>query len=991
MLFAWWTALTLVICGCSTSPSTDNQVEERTGEVAQPFSTTYQVRWSGNLTVPVGQNCPTTCGTPAGTSTCICGGQSNACIGGPGWGDKNFTDTSPANAVVTMVHLDIQQMGCSAGTVSAFLNGTRLGAYQPTATCACNACDPPQTVTSARFPRGIPGYNYGGVNTLRLEASSGSPCLARVDIRVDGTTARLVATPATYTFAAQRVDTPSAPQNFTIQNQGSEELTVTGFDTSGPFDVSGGPRTPFPLAPGQTATVGVTFTPTGSGPATGSLSVASSDPRSPAVVQLAGSGVAPSISVSPNPRDFGSVDIGGNATGTLTISNTGNDVLNISGIAMRGASDFTLVSPPTSPRIPAGQTLPLTVRFSPTAHGSRSAQIVITSDAANNDSYVASLTGRGQGPSMEIVTESPVDFGDTNVGTNAAPQRITVRNAGETNLRIASMTFSNADFSTTQTFPVEIVPNGRADIPLGFRPSAIGARNGNAVLTSNDPLEPTARVELTGTGTSPTLKVTPASLPFGDVRTGSTPSQKTVTLENTGTGPLIVSRAAISGPDAARFALSAVNLPLTIGAGDSVDLTVSYAPTAVGANAANLTIDSNDPSSASIVVPLTGNGVSAMISLQPASLDFGAQLVGRASAARTADITNTGSASLNISAVTVGGPQAAAFALVSAPELPAVVEPGAKLTLSLKFTPADMGDSVGEVDIASDDPNTPKAIIALKGTAVSQLLSVSPTSLDFGVTKVGVKPAAKAVTITNTGGDPIALGSAVVEGAQAAAFQVTQPTGSVQPGQSATVNVTYLANAAAEANATLKIGSADSSVPKAQVTLKARAVSKLLIADTAALDFGQVTVGQKSDPKVVTVTSQAGVPLDIASIASDSDQFVVNGGGAQLPPGGTGTFEVVFQPTVAGDAVGTVKVLLKDATTEEIAIGLTGHAQFEGGGTEPPPSNNVTNADIYGGGCGCRSSGTPGTPGKAFGGLALLAGLLIRRRHRRATRANPPR
>ncbi|WP_394835448.1 choice-of-anchor D domain-containing protein [Pendulispora rubella] len=991
MLFAWWTALTLVLCGCSTSPSTDNQMEERTGEVSQPFSTTYQVRWSGNLTVPVGGNCPTTCGTPAGTSTCICGGQSNACIGGPGWGDKNFTDTSPPNAVVTTVHLDIQQMGCSAGTVSAFLNGTRLGAYQPTATCACNACDPPQTVTSSRFPRGIPGYNYGGVNTLRLEASSGSPCLARVDIRVDGTTARLVATPATYTYPAQRVGSASTPQNFTIQNQGTEELTVNGFDTSGPFDVSGAPNTPFPLAPGQTATVRVTFTPTGSGPATGSLTVASTDPRSPAVVQLSGSGVASSISTSPNPRDFGSVDIGANATGVVTINNTGNDVLNVSGIAMRGASDFTLVAPPVAPRIPAGQSLPITVRFSPTAHGARAAQIVITSDAANNDEYVSALTGRGQGPEMEVVT-SEVDFGETNVGTNAAPKRVTIRNTGETVLRIASMTFSNADFSTAQTFPVDIAPAGRAEIPLGFRPSAIGERNGNAVVTSNDPLEPTARIELTGTGTSPTLRVSPASLPFGDVRTGSAPTSLTVTLANTGTGPLVIPRAAIGGPDAARFTLSPLNLPLTIAAGDEVQLTVSYAPTAVGANTANLTIDSNDPSSASIVVPLTGNGVSAMISLQPASLDFGAQLVGRASAARTAEIANTGSASLNITALTLGGAQGTSFALVTTPELPAVVEPNTKLTLSLKFTPSTMGDSLGELSIASDDPNTPKALISLKGTAVSQLISVSPTSLDFGVSKVGIKPAAQAVTITNTGGDPIALGSAILEGAQAAAFQVSQPSGSLDPGKTATVNVTYLANAPVEANAALKIGTADASIPKAQVTLKGRAVSQLLVADASALDFGQVNVGEKSAPKPVTVTSQAGTPLEIASIASDSDQFIVNGNGAQLPPGGTANFEVSFQPTVAGDAVGKVKVLLKDATTEEVSIALTGRALAPGSNNpDAPPSDNVGSADIYGGGCGCRAGGAGDAPGRVLGGLALLAGLLIRRRHRRATRANPPR
>ncbi|WP_394825416.1 choice-of-anchor D domain-containing protein [Pendulispora albinea] len=991
-----WTAL-LTCAACSSSPSTsdgqDSQTNENIGSTSLAYSTAYQVTWSGNATIPTG--CPASCSG----GTCICGTQTSACIGGPGWGDRNFTDTSPPNAVITSVHLDIQEIGCAAGTVTAFLNGVRIGAYQPTATCACNACDPPQAVQSQRYERGFPSYNYGGVNTLSLVASSGSPCLAKVDIRVDGTTARLGITPATYTFGSQRVGTTSAAQTFSVQNQGTEDLSVTSFGTTGSFAIQSAPGTPFVLAAGQAAAVAIAFAPTASGPASGSLTVTSTDARPPVVVPLAGTGVAPAVAASPNPKDFGPLPIGSNVNGIVTITNTGNDTLSVSDIAVRGpeASEFTLVAPPIAPRIPAGQSVPLTVRFAPSGHGFRSAEIVIVSDAANEPTLRSALGGIGQGPAMEVAPLS-VDFGGANVNTNAAPRAVEVRNVGETPLRIASASFSNGDFGTQAAFPLDVAPGGRAELALTFRPSAVGQRTARVTLTSNDPLRPTAEIELAGEGTSPTVSVTPPSVDFGDVRVGSPPLAKSVTIANTGTGPLVITRAVVNGPNAAQFPLSPVTLPLTIAPGQESTLTVTYGPTAVGASTATLSLDSNDPASATVAVPLAGKGVSSVIALQPSMLDFGAQLVSRTSAARTAEITNTGTASLNITALTLGGAQLDMFAIANAPDLPATVAPGAKLALSLTFKPTAIGAAAGELAIVSDDPTMPRAVLTLKGSAVSQLLSVTPTSLDFGVLKVGAKAAAKPVTITNTGGDPIALTDGVLEGAGASSFEVTRLTGSLDPGKTATVNVTYTARAAGDAVATLKLGATDTAIPKAQIALRGRGVSSLLVADATALDFGRINVGEKAQPKEITLKNQSSGALEIGSIAIDNEQFAVDGSVAQLAAGASGKFTVVYQPTKPGDAKGTVHVILKGASADEVTVPVSGNAvgpaKDDPNKDDPDGSSGSGGSSIYGGGCGCRSAGDAPAGGApaAFSvavGLALLG--LLRRLHPRGGRASLPR
>ncbi|HWL86668.1 MAG TPA: choice-of-anchor D domain-containing protein [Polyangiaceae bacterium] len=964
------------VCAACSSTTVDETV--RASSLA--FSSAYQVTWSGNTTAPAG--CAATCGTPA--STCICGGQSNACIGGAGWGDKNFTDSSPPNGVVTAVHLDIQEIGCGAGTVSAFLNGVRLGAYQPTAACTCNGCDPQQTVTSAIFPGGVPGYHYGGANTLHLEAASGSPCIARVDVRVDGTTAHLGVTPAAYTFPGQRLGSKSAPQNFAIQNQGADDLTVTSFGTTGAFAIANAPTVPFTLGAGKGATVSVTFSPTASGAQSGSLTVSSSDPRGPVVVLLSGTGVAPAIGASPNPKDFGPIDIGSNATGTVTLTNTGNDTLDIASIAIAGtnAREFTLVSPPASPRIPAGQTLELTVRFGPADHGARTAEIVVASDASNAPTLRSELTGRGRGPELTVISRSPIDFGGANVNTSGAPQTAIVQNTGDASLRLASMSFSNGDFGTSSTFPVDVAPGTRVQIALTFRPTAVGARTGNAAITSNDPLNPTAQIQLAGRGTSPAVSVTPSSLDFGNVRTGGAPATKTVTIANTGTGPLVIASAVVGGADAARFALTPVSLPLTIAAGAQTVLTVAYSPAAVGANAGSLTLSTNDAGNTTVVIPLAGSGVSSTIAIQPASLDFGAQLVGRNSAPRTVEITNTGTAPLDITALTLGGAQAATFAQVGAPSLPLVVAPNAKVSLTLTFAPSAIGDAAGELAVASDDPNTPRAVVGLAGSGVSQLLAVSPTSVDFGVIEVGTAPAPKTISVTNTGGDPITLTDATLDGAGAAAFAITGGAGSLDPGKSVTVSIGYAPSGAADSSAALKIGATDSTVPAAQIALHGRAVSHLLSSDVSALDFGHVQVGSPSAPKPVTVTNQSSNPVDTSAIAIDSDQFVIDGALGTLPASSTGSFTVTFRPTKAGAATAHIRISLQGASAAEVAVTATGQGDPTTG-TLPggPPSSS--SGDVLGGGIGCQASrGESHDEPLGLVAVLLVASLMTLRRRR---------
>ncbi len=107
---------------------------------------------------------------------------------------------------------------------------------------------------------------------------------------------------------------------------------------------------------------------------------------------------APSVSIS-GTTDFGTLAPDGTATTTLTISNTGNGVFNISGISFTGAGAamFSVVGDgPTSVAAQANGTpgtATVTVRYTPSAQGTHTATLTLATTQSGVSAATASLTG----------------------------------------------------------------------------------------------------------------------------------------------------------------------------------------------------------------------------------------------------------------------------------------------------------------------------------------------------------------------------------------------------------------------------------------------------------------------------------------------------------------------------------------------------------------------------------------------------------------------
>lgn len=96
-------------------------------------------------------------------------------------------------------------------------------------------------------------------------------------------------------------------------------------------------------------------------------------------------------------------------------------------------------------------------------------------------------------------------FNDVQGGAASVARAVTLRNTGNVNLTISSLTVSgtNADqFQITQQpLPVTIAPGSSAKVSIAFNPTTIGSMDGLLQINSNDPDTPQATVSLRGLGT----------------------------------------------------------------------------------------------------------------------------------------------------------------------------------------------------------------------------------------------------------------------------------------------------------------------------------------------------------------------------------------------------------------------------------------------------------------------------------------------------------
>jgi len=244
-----------------------------------------------------------------------------------------------------------------------------------------------------------------GSTTGTITITSNAPnSTLTIPISGSGTTPGVLnANPTSLSFGSVQVGN-STQLSQVVTNAGGSSVTISQYTVTGSgFGVSGF-TPPLTLAPGQSYTFTVNYTPQSTGAATGNVSILSTASVGNLTIPLSGTGTAAGqLTVSPAALNFSNVVVGTSASQSASLTAAGSSVTVTS--ANLGSSEFSVsgISFPVS--IPAGNSASFTVTFTPQSTGAANSTLSFASNASSAPT-VQSLAGTGSTPPVHTVVLS---------------------------------------------------------------------------------------------------------------------------------------------------------------------------------------------------------------------------------------------------------------------------------------------------------------------------------------------------------------------------------------------------------------------------------------------------------------------------------------------------------------------------------------------------------------------------------------------------------
>lgn len=448
------------------------------------------------------------------------------------------------------------------------------------------------------------------------------------------------------------------------------------------------------------------------------------------------------------------------------------------------------------------------------------------------------------------------------------------------------------------------------------------------------------------------LVLNSTSLQWTSVQVGSSSTQ-TDTISNRSFSRITLTGAEISSPD---FQIASPSFPVTLGVGQSISLTIKYAPASAGTSSATIVITSNNTSPVQLNVvgtaiappPVVAPG---KLTIQPATLSFGNVAVGTQQTI-SGTATNSGGTAITVTQASVSP---STFTIGGA-SLPLTLAPGQSVNFTATFTPTQSGAQTGSISItmtqaASSSSSTftanvssaPQTVnVAMSGTgAAAGQIAITATSLSFGSVVAG-QSHTMSDTITNSGGTTVTVNQATVSGAGFQMSGMTTPM-TLAPGQSANFNVAFTPTAAGAASGTLAIssnatnGTADIALSGTGTALGALSLSP------SSLTFGSTQIGS-TQTLTETVTNSGGSSVTLSQATANGTTFSVSGPSLPLTlaAGQSTSFSVKYAPQSAGTSSGSL-VITSNASNPSLTVAFSGTAAGPGELSSSPSSLSFGN------------------------------------------------
>jgi sugar lactone lactonase YvrE len=588
----------------------------------------------------------------------------------------------------------------------------------------------------------------------------------------------------------------SQPQSVTVSSSGSGLLVMGAVDLGADRDnfylnPAKNSCAQARLEPGSSCSFEVAFQPRAPGGHTGSVVIPNDAIGGAQQVTLTGRGTASLVSLSPPAVAIHQAANAPPAPAIVTLTNNGDGLLHITSIGLDQGTSPGFSQGNNCPSVMAAhsscQITVILSQIAPDDKATRTGMLTVVDDAAGNSAGDTTAGGTSQSvPLTGNLAQSIASFNrqaltfSQNLGAASQTEIIMLVNTGQAPLHLSAIQ-DEGDFSQTNNCPMVLAPGANCAISVTFVPTNLGERDGY-VLVADDSVDSPQRIPVTGMSTMALARLGPDRLNFSQ-NVGASSVQQTVTLTNSGDGPLTIAAIAATGDFKVLPHCPSVLLP-----GITCPIGIVFTPQAAGVRHGSLVVtdDGNGAPGSQDTVRLDGFAYQPVATLSTKDLKPGVNLGGSAGP-QTVTVTNTGDGALTIRAITISGAAAGDYRQTN--DCLRTLQPGASCAVTVGFTPQGYGLRAASLTLYDDGPGGSQSI-ALHGTGTAARALLSNGFLNFGGDSVGNPTAPQSVVLFNAGNGTLSIASMKLLGGD---YTMSSSCGStLAAGASCSITVTFL-------------------------------------------------------------------------------------------------------------------------------------------------------------------------------------------------------
>ena len=370
------------------------------------------------------------------------------------------------------------------------------------------------------------------------------------------------------------------------------------------------------------------------------------------------------------------------------------------------ASTSSAVAVPASAAVPAGST---TASFTANVAAVGNVQTATISATANGSSRTVAIqlnTSNASAPALTLSTSS-LQFGDVSVGT-VVTKSLTITSSGNTPVNVKSDSITGSGFSVSGgSFPDSLKPGQAMVLTVHFNPPTGGSVAGQLAISSNAGNQ---SVSLSGNGTTTTPTLSSLSCSSSSIVGTLADSCKVSLSGSAPKGGVTVSLASSS---------TNVKVPASVVI-PATATTATFSADAAAVSTAQSVKLTATAGSASTSISLQLSPASAQLSVDATTISFGVIALNQLTT-EVVTLTSVGKAAVTVKSLSISG---TGFSLPSV-NLPATLDPGQSLLLTLVYKATTTGSQKGQLTITSNSSTDPTFTVSLAATSSPHQVELS--------------------------------------------------------------------------------------------------------------------------------------------------------------------------------------------------------------------------------------------------------------------------